>query len=323
MAEPGGINSTNQTSHCTGLSPTKYVEIGTYSVLLLLSLTGNTLIVAVFFRRKVPRTTVNRFIVNMAFADLIIPVILLPAMITERHLERAWLVDGVIGTALCKLYWLASSLSTAVSIVSMVVIATERFHAILFAMKPPLISRKLACKIIALTWVFAVVFRSNYLYAASLMIYYNNRYCMLSNPAVKTSLIAQLCLFAISGFLLMVFYISIITTLFRNKTACSDLAEAVKQREKENRRVTCMLVVVVVVFYSVWTPNLVNSILYVIYPRFGFKQPCYFQWLTEVTLPVLHTVITPVVYYIFNNKYRKAFKELLCCLKEANKWAQV
>lgn len=310
-------NASGTKSFCSGTGPTKYVEIGTYSVLLPFSLIGNVLVVTVFYRKQIVRTTVNCFIVNMAVADLIIPFITLPALIAERELDRVWMVDGLFGVILCKLYWLASSLSTAVSIVSMVVIAAERFHAILFAMKSPLISRKAVRRIVVSTWVFALAFRANYLYGAETVSRGGQTHCVFNEPElVKSSLIAQLGLFSVSGVLLAVFYASIIITLWRHKTACVGLAEVVKLREKENRRVTCMLVVVVVVFYSVWIPNLVNSVLFVFFNQFWSNQPCYFQWLAADSLPVLHTIITPIIYCLFNDKYRKAFRDLLCYSQE-------
>ena len=323
MAELNGsklsANSTNHTHtihHCTGLGPSKSVEIATYSVIMFLSLIGNSLVVAVFYRKKVLRTTVNCFIVSMTVSDLIIPFIVLPALISEAHLDRVWLVEGTFGNILCKIYWFAGSVSTAVSIGSMVVIAVDRFYAMLFAMKPVLISRKACRRIIVITWILAVAFRAHYLYAARLVFSGNKPSCQFSHleAMLIASMTSQLCLFVLSGLLLMVCYLSIIAVLWRQKSVSSGITGVAKHRARENRRVTCMLLVVVVVFYAVWIPHLYNSAMFILRKN-AVQQPCYFLWISEYSLPVLNTVINPVVYYIFNEKYRQAFKELLCCQK--------
>ena len=105
---------------------------------MLLSLTGNFLVVAVFFRNKTLRTPVHYFIMNMAVSDLIIPVVVLPWKMVEAWHDRVWLVDGVLDSILCKLLPIAWYLSINMSVCNMVVIATERLHAVIFHMRPPL-----------------------------------------------------------------------------------------------------------------------------------------------------------------------------------------
>ena len=151
MAESNESNVTNQTTNAT--------IIILCFVGLFLSLIGNFLVVAVFYRNKTLRTPVHYFIVNMAVSDLIIPVVVLPIEIIKQFYDGQWMVNGVIGTLLCKLQRVAVGISTTVSILSMVSIAVDRFHTILFAVKPPLISRKTCHQVIVLTWITSTVFR--------------------------------------------------------------------------------------------------------------------------------------------------------------------
>ena len=134
------------------------VEIAMYVVLVFLSLVGNLLIVAVFYRNKALRTPVHCFIVNMAISDLIIPVIFLPCRIADAYCDGVWLVEGVLGTIFCKFVQIAFSVSGSMSILSIVAIAFDRFYAIIFAIKPPLISQKICRRLVALTWIFSVTF---------------------------------------------------------------------------------------------------------------------------------------------------------------------
>ena len=107
------------------------------------------LVVAVFYRNKTLRIAVHYFIVNMAISDLAFPVITLPWAINDVYHDGLWLVDGVLGTVLCKLVWLACGSSTCVSVLSMMGTAADRFHAVLFPMKSALFTRKKRRLIIA------------------------------------------------------------------------------------------------------------------------------------------------------------------------------
>ena len=78
-------------------------------------------------------------------------------------------MDGVVGAVLCKLTRSSWSMSTFVSILSMVAIAVDRFHAVLFPIRPPLISRRNCRIIIATTWVASVASHAHYFYAAKLV----------------------------------------------------------------------------------------------------------------------------------------------------------
>ena len=126
------------------------------------SLTGNVLLVAVFYRNKTLRTAVHYFIVNMAISDLIIPVVSLPLRIKKIYHDGLWLVDGVLATVLCKLTWIAEPVSTGVSILIMIVIAVDRFRAVLFSMKFCLFSQIKRRLIIAATWLVSVALNKSY-----------------------------------------------------------------------------------------------------------------------------------------------------------------
>ena len=92
MAELNENNSfRNVTSKTTNAAT---ITVG--FLVLFLSLTGNFLVVAVFYRNKTLRTPVHYFIVNMAISDLMIPVVFLPLVIAREY-NVLWMVNEVIG----------------------------------------------------------------------------------------------------------------------------------------------------------------------------------------------------------------------------------
>ena len=306
---------------CSGPMPTKTVKIAVYSVVMFLSLIGNTLVVAVVYRNKELRTTVNYFIANMAISDLIFPLIVMPWKISAVYSDFVWLVDGTLGSLFCKFVFLARSVSSTVSILSMVAIAVDRFHAIVFAMKPTLISRK-TCAIIAfLTWVVAILFRAHYLYGFTLVHDGTGLYCVLqweppsyTNYVLKINWITFMCLTSTSAVTLTVLYSVIVMSLYRQKTGGYMAVETKKLRASEDQRATCMLVIVVLIFYVVWVAYLVADQ----HLALRTKAPCLVYFIGHLA-PNLYPVINPAVYYLFNEKYRQAFRELLHCAWLHNK----
>ena len=320
-------NATNQTLHslerCSGSYPPISVRITIYSILMIFSLIGNLMVIAVFYRNRTLRTVVHYFIVNMAISDLIVPVITLPWVISETYLDGLWLVDGVLGTILCKIEYIAWGSSTFISILSMIGTAADRFHAVLFPMRSVLLSQTKCQWIISATWVLSVVFRAHFLYGAEVVSNGIGFQCTLQwEPAsykwevFRINWILLFGLTSISAIVLTVLYSSIILFLHRQKNNLHLATEVIKLRAKENRQVTRMLVIIVVLFYAVWTPY---HVAYGISKLTPFvKIPCLYFWLCD-ELPLLYPVVNPVVYYIFNANYRQGFREVLCCPRSCSK----
>ena len=221
-------NATNGTlssfAVCTGPYPPKSVTITFYSILMVLSLTGNVLVVAVFYRNKTLRTAVHYFIVNIAISDLALPVITLPWAISGAYLDGLWLVDGVLGTVLCKLVWIAWFISTCVSILSLMVTAADRFHAVLLPMKSALFTRKKRRMIIAAIWVASLAFQAIFLSGAKLVSNDTGIYCIIqwestsyTKEMYRINWILIFCLTTVSAIVLTVLYSSIIFFLHRQK----------------------------------------------------------------------------------------------------------
>ena len=110
-----------------------------YIVLLLLTLFGNVMVIHIIRRNPTLRSTVDLLIVNMCISDLLIPLFAIPYRIREIYVGNEW-IDGDLGSILCKLVTFAMDVTTAVSILSMLAIAVERFRTVVYPTKPTLIT---------------------------------------------------------------------------------------------------------------------------------------------------------------------------------------
>ena len=308
------LNGASFVSFCTGAEPPIIVKLATLSVLRITSLVGNLLVVVVFCRNKSLRTSVHYFIVNMTVSDLIILVIVLPKLIARSYYDKIWLEKKVLASILCQLAYIAWGVSAIVSILSMVMIAVDRFHAVMFALKPALITRKTCLKIIVAIWILSVAFHLECVNGLFKGIPGFQCTFMLSTEVkmMKTrliSIIIGISLIFVSAIVLTVLYISIGISLYRQKKNIHLASEIIQQRAKENRRITCMLVFVVVVFYAVW---FTFGLLFPIYILDGENviSSCSLSWIVVYVLPIIYPILNPVIYYAFNEEFRKGIRKL-------------
>ena len=84
-------------------------------------------------------------------------------------MDSQWFISGPLGQALCKLVSFLTDVSSFVSIQSLILIAVDRFGAVVFPLRSPLISSKLCPFFILTTWIFALAVYSPYLVAFKLV----------------------------------------------------------------------------------------------------------------------------------------------------------
>ena len=143
----------NTTSNCLSPNRLKATYIGStvaYSIILVVSLAGNSIVAIIVYKTKTMRKTINFFIVNMAMSDLLFSFFAFPWELTGFN-AGSWLIRGFLGHILCKMVSFATVVSVAVSIQSLVLIAVDRFGAVVFPLRSPLIGPKLCSFLILAT----------------------------------------------------------------------------------------------------------------------------------------------------------------------------
>ena len=138
----------------------------------------NTLLITVFVRIKEP---IMLLIANMALSDLLVVIFLIPRLITSDVIgSNAFLVQGNGGVFLCKMCTFLSDISLSVSTLSLVLIAVERFLAVVY----PIVYKKITVKVrrflVASTWIMAMAFHSPYFYTMRLVANANSQVCQSS-----------------------------------------------------------------------------------------------------------------------------------------------
>ena len=144
-----------QTSSCFNHEAKRIGISFYYCLIFVVTLIGNIIIGIIVYRTRSMRKPINFFIVNMAMSDLLFPIVCFPYIVTEINFGY-WFISGPVGQALCKLHEFLADVSLFVSIQSLVLIAVDRFGAVVFPLRSPLISSKHCRFFILATWIIAV-----------------------------------------------------------------------------------------------------------------------------------------------------------------------
>ena len=299
-----------------------------YCVLLLLSLVGNSLIVIVFFRPSGrPRTPVDYFIVNMSVSDLLIPLFTIPRRLQEIYLGWGpWLVGGLIGDLLCRFINFAEEVSIAVSMLSMVFIALERFWSVVYPLKLPLITKKTSPRFVAISWIFAILTFSYYFVAYKLVAKNDQLYCRYGLPQVfdtwqdlwRADRIMMFVIYvAVPFVILTILYTVIVVSLHQQEKRAVNLhSHQQRRRTKQNKQITFMLAIVVLLFFISWTPHYLY--FFVHYYSWPPEQRWSCSSLKRLNLAAkymnyLYTALNSFIYFIFNRSYRRRFQAIFGC----------
>ena len=149
------MNTTVNGSSCSSRANATAQKIGTtiaHCLILVVSLVGNSFICIAVYKTKTMRKPINFFIVNMAMSDLLFPIFLFPWILANMFAD-SWLVTGPLGQGLCKMSWFLPNISAVISIQSLILVAVDRFGAVVFPLRSPLISTKLCKFVILTTWI--------------------------------------------------------------------------------------------------------------------------------------------------------------------------
>lgn len=319
-------------------NPVAIIGIGTqvtmFSMLFALSLVGNVLVIAVVFWNLDMRTNFNYLIVNMAMSDLIIPLIALPINISQLVAETSdeWFVDGQLGNILCKLCFFLADISPVVSVVSLVIIAINRYLAVSYSVPPRLARRVVNRILIAFTWIVAIVLFSPWLFSWHTTkkdgrIECTNDWNAISggSPLSFRFFIGAIVVvsFIIPSISVVILYSLIIYRLRENSRNMSTMLQnkQLETRKRKNKQITYISLLIMVAFILLWGPFYVFlSLIYLVWQQDDIPQnfKANFQIIRFVVifLAYSNSAINPCIYFSCLKNYRQGLICLLCRVRK-------
>ncbi|KAL9971863.1 hypothetical protein ACROYT_G018078 [Oculina patagonica] len=291
-----------------------YVILTTFffSFIILVGLTGNSLIVATLSRWREMRTPCNLLIANICAADLGVCVLAAPLRIIEIY--RGWL----FGDVMCYILSPLQDVFVVVSVVTQTVIALERHRAIVAPFKPKMTLHRVKMAV-PFIWIVCyvtsgvpmLVFLQNKLYPNGYF------FCFPFFPSVGYKIAYEMYLVVFFITLPLVLqsaaYFDVIRALrAKNEIQSSmhsyqsnlSMKKNFSDRARQKKRLVRMLIVLMLVFQVCYLPRGVIMLIWEFSPETAGKPEFLYVELITLAMYYLKHVINPIILSAMSNDFR-------------------
>ena len=317
-----GTNDSSSTLQDPGnLSLNAQIAITTaYAVIFLVAFIGNSFGLFVV-RKKSSSNVTSLFIANMAVADLLLTITVMPYQVAHLFRGGLWF-GGIFGIVTCKTIFYAIPISIAASVLTVMILSFERFYAVFFPLREEIFERPRM--ISTIIWILSFVLMLPYVFLSDVKFdpARNGFYCsfeppekdLTQNETYRILKIFHICLFVIMYALPLFITITIYTLICRT-LALRKIPGNITDRnraivEKSKRKVVRLLVIICVVFALCWFPTYINHYFWFVRPDLNHKLPIelslIFAWIAHA-----NSAINPCLYILLNSTFRQALVAIL------------
>ncbi|XP_076248938.1 RYamide receptor isoform X2 [Calliopsis andreniformis] len=323
-----GTHATNLTSsENTYEVPTSILVLLSilYGSISILAVAGNSLIMWIIGTSRRIQNVTNLFIANLALADIVIALFVIPFQFQAALLQR-WNLPYFM----CAFCPFVQMLSVNVSVFTLTAIAIDRHRAILkpLSVKPSKLTAKI---IIAGIWLLAGILSTPTAIVYRVILVPENRndperykpICHHANFSIKSMLIYN----GLLAFLQYLTPLSIISCVYArmalklwgNKAPgnAEDSRDATLMRNK--MRVIKMLIIIVTLFAICWLPRQTFIVFQYLYPKMTEYKYIHYIWFFCDWLAMSNSCYNPLIYGIYNEKFKRELQQR--CPFKSRKWS--
>ena len=288
-----------------------------YAITMLVAFTGNGFLIYIVWKKPEVRSLTSFMFVNMAIADLLVTLIVMPWSISMIYTDGLWMIPGVFGKVMCKGVVYTAYVSITASVLCLTFMAIDRYYAIVHPLRRHLWFRKPKL-IVPFIWIGSLVSMSIFPAVQNVEDHNDSSYCMLSVYNLGDSDRAlrgiYLLLFFIN-YLIPLGVISFLYTItawnlwFHVAPGVNTLRGNRAQLETSKRRVVRMLIIVTCAFALCWLPPQVVHIMEVVpAPKFELQPIVNFVcfWFGHA-----NSAVNPWLYIFLSTKINMAFTRIV------------
>ena len=290
-----------------------------FGIITVVGFIGNLLVMIVVISNKQMRNTTNLLIINLAVADLLFIIICVP-FTGAMYALPVW----PFGNVFCKIYQYMIHVTAYASAYTLVLMSLDRYLAVVHPICSMTIRTERNTYIaIGLSWILIMSLNVPLIldFKQVNYVFHEEERSVCLNEKVRhdprQAKIFYSCFFAFSYVIplsaVCILYSSMLHRLLYGNTPGGKQS---KESLHSKKRVTHMVVMVVLAFALCWLP--INIILMIQY--FGsYPESTAFVGLQIASncLAYLNSCLNPFLYAFLSENFRKSFQKLLCCCKEA------
>ncbi|XP_072299575.1 somatostatin receptor type 5-like [Eucyclogobius newberryi] len=290
------------------VSTTALVTAVIFIIVFVVGLLGNTLVIYVVFRYTKMKTVTNLYILNLALADELY-ILGIPFLCTQNVLSY-W----PYGEFLCKIYMTADIMSQFTSTFCLTVMSIDRYLAVVHPLKSVKWRKPQVAKIInALLWVVSFLIALPVTIFSNIQDEFNTCNITWPDPNNLWSNVFILVT-AILGFFGPVVVICLCYLLLVIRVRSAGARAGLTRRRRSERKVTRMVVIIVMVFVLCWLPFFTTNIVNLVYtiPESSVNVAIYFSL---VILTYVNSCFNPILYGFLSENFKQSFQKVLCVNK--------
>ncbi|KAG5850268.1 delta-type opioid receptor-like [Anguilla rostrata] len=286
------------------MSPIIPIITAVYSVVFVVGLVGNCLVMYVIIRYTKMKTATNIYIFNLALADALVTTTM-PFQSTD-YLLNSW----PFGEIVCKVFISIDYYNMFTSIFTLTMMSVDRYIAVCHPVKALDFRTPIKAKIINVCiWILSSAAGIPALVLGSTQTNNGTTECALQfpEPYIYWDTLMKICVFVVA-FIVPVLIITVCYTLMILRLKSVRLLSGSREKDRNLRRITKLVLVVVAVFVVCWTPIhifiLVKALTNV--PETTAVMAAYFFC---VALGYTNSSLNPILYAFLDENFKRCFKD--------------
>lgn len=296
----------------------------TFSVIALFGVIGNLVVIVVItVNHRQPKNMTNMLIVSLAVADLLFIIICIP-FTAARYALPVW----PFGAAWCKIYQYVANVTAYASVYTLVLMSLDRFLAVVYPIASITVrTERNTCLAIALTWVIVCISNlhiwweyepSDYDYAGETRSECLNTRIFAQHKKAEREhgRVVYGCFFAFAYVLPLTIICALYGCILCRLTsrALPGTGRESAERVRNRRRVTRMVVVIVLVFTVCWLP--IHAVFIAQYFGDVVSTPLMVSMhVVANCLAYLNSCVNPFLYAFLSDSFRGWFLRLFGCVQ--------
>ena len=297
-------------------STSKFIITFLYAASIVFGLAGNSIAIYFSVTKKAGNRITNMLILNMAIADLLVTIFMMPVSLLIFHVGPRW-IGGTFGEISCKVVRFSCQVSIPASIAIVMVVSIDRFFAVVYPMKARAFRLKIKMMTLA-SWVCSAAYAIPYGISFGIQERDGIYNCLPSLPPLnnKTSLkiyylMTFIFLYCTPLLILMVLYTLMSRKLWKRRIPGNVTEERHKSSEQEKLRVIIALISITVVFAVFWFPaHVMHYVTYFrrtdVYPRIPMEIGRLFYWIGH-----FNSCVNPCLYVLLSRGYHRYMLQIL------------
>jgi len=256
------------------------------------------------------KNTTNYLILSQACADLVITIAEMMDVIHYGSLNKLWF-GGLFGLVTCKLFLVILIFPPIFSVWILTTLAIERFYAVARPFRSSPVSKHWK-KIIFVLCVSCLITSLPVIEKENFQIIKESHYCNLAEALQNLTILEILAIsldVPLPLAIILVMYTVVCLKLWSREVPGEGSNQNAQQAEavKTARKVTLMMIAVVVLYTLCWFPLFAVGVLQLLLSNFRVNGNFL---LVLIWLTVAYSALNPYVYLMFSQNFRSGFKRI-------------